>query len=54
VQQTVIGTGRAGIDITAFHKNALDPAQRQIPGDARAGGPAADNQNLRFQCLPPG
>jgi hypothetical protein len=43
MQKSMIGTGCTRIDVVIFSQYALNPAQRQIPGDAGAGGPAADD-----------
>jgi len=43
VQKSMIGAGCAGIEIVEFSQYALYSAQRQIPGDAGACDPAADN-----------
>jgi len=49
VQKSVIGAGCARIDIAVFSQYALNPAQRQIPGNAGAGSPSADNEYLSVQ-----
>jgi hypothetical protein len=49
VQKSVIGSGCAGIDIAPFSQDALNPAQRQVPGNAGAGSSSTDNKYLSVQ-----
>ena len=46
VQQAMISPGRAGVDVVPLDEDAVDAAQGEVTGQRRAGGTAADDQNL--------
>jgi hypothetical protein len=43
VQQTVISTRSAGIDVALFNQDALNAAQRKIPRNACTRDPGTDD-----------
>jgi hypothetical protein len=51
VQQAVVASGCAGIDILLFNQDRVHPAERQIPCQTGSGCAAADDQYPGFQSI---
>ena len=51
VQQTMIATGRAGVEVAFFQHDGADAPQGQIARQAGAGDTCTDDEHLCFQGL---
>jgi hypothetical protein len=51
VQQAVVGTGGARVDVLFFHDDTGDTPQGQVPCQPRTGGTGTNDQNVGFQCV---